>query len=195
MSAQDTNARAYWVCHATPWEGTQAFSREPLSWQEALLPPHGGDTPTLDPEDPGGSEALRRRLHTVLPAPTMQTKGRTMVSDKQRIKATLDQMSEETGVQWRGPFTCCQTCGHYKLQQELGAEADYVFWDEQSHERAFQEDQLLRGLILYHSGSGAAAAVSFLSTSGFFIEWDGSSETSVAVWSSKDLRDFFEALD
>jgi hypothetical protein len=97
---------------------------------------------------------------------------------------------EQSHVIARQDFTCCQSCGHAEIWDEVGDEDDvwrgYVFFHSQDTDRAIDGGGLYLG---YGSATGEQAAttaigddvVAALRAVGLSVTWDGSLNSRIRV--------------
>lgn len=62
------------------------------------------------------------------------------MTDRQTINEAFAKLRER-GIEARGPWTCCATCG----RAEMGERDNFLFWHIQADDTAFDNEQALEG--------------------------------------------------
>lgn len=65
-------------------------------------------------------------------------------TDRDTINEAFATLREQ-GIEARGPWTCCMSCGRAELEDRLGVDAAYVFFHIQADDSAFDNDAVLEG--------------------------------------------------
>jgi hypothetical protein len=113
------------------------------------------------------------------------------VTDYDRLATALDAL-ERKGIIARQNFTCCMTCGHTEIGDELeqfeqagGVARGYVFFHQQATERVVDGGDInfAYGSVLEDVGSEAIAAelADELRNVGLEVDWNGESSMCVMV--------------
>ena len=100
---------------------------------------------------------------------------------------TFREIEASTGLLMRDDFMCCSSCAGDRLDREA-AEADrpprYAFWHAQDTEAAVATDVLYIGYAGMDDADTTAVGhvlVAALTGRGYFVRWDGSPDTRLAI--------------
>jgi hypothetical protein len=100
---------------------------------------------------------------------------------------------EANGIVARQNFTCCQTCGHAEIGEQIEnamaegrAVEGYTFFHQQDTEAAVDEGGMHLAYGALEEGEGATAAIGrrvadTLGRHGLAVQWDGSVKTRIQV--------------
>lgn len=115
-------------------------------------------------------------------------------TDCDKLDRAFEQLENE-GIVSRQNFTCCQTCGHSEIWEEIEqarqerAVSGYVFYHQQDTERACEEGVL----YLAYGATGpeevndeatikvARRATEVFQNSGFKVDWNGSLDKRICL--------------
>lgn len=112
-------------------------------------------------------------------------------TDCDRLNKAFDLM-EGVGIVARQNFTCCQTCGHAEIWEEIeqtrqdGDVMGYVFYHMQDTDRVIEEGRLY---LAYGSADNAdetslrvaQLATQVLQKQGFKVDWNGSLDKRICI--------------
>lgn len=113
-------------------------------------------------------------------------------TDCDRLDSAFEEL-ELNGIVCRQNFTCCQTCGHAEIWEEIEqakqeglAVSGYVFFHQQDTERVLEEERLF---LAYGSVDNtdeatlnvAKTVFALLSERGFKLDWNGSLDKRLCV--------------
>lgn len=136
--------------------------------------------------------SLVRRLTTELINEQLEAeKSWQHETDCDRLDRAFEKM-EASGVLARQNFTCCQTCGHAEIWEEIEQlkqeqeVSGYVFYHQQDTERVVSEGTLY---LAYGAVDGsdesslktAEDACKHLRDSGFDVDWNGTVEKRICI--------------
>jgi hypothetical protein len=132
-------------------------------------------------------KAVRDATDAALAAQAAAQASWPVVTDCDRLERAFAAL-ELDGIVARQNFTCCQSCGLDKIDEELGdpPARGFVFYHWQDLERAVKG----HGLYLTHGAADGEAAsainvgktvASALELEGLKVEWDGSAENRILV--------------
>ncbi len=134
--------------------------------------------------DPVTPEAARAVVERVWRERTAEQDGWPASTDVDRLLAVFDALDRD-GIVARADFTCCQTCGHHEIGDEVdGPARGYVFFHRQDTERAAASGEVW--LAFGSLGEVADESVgrevtAALTAGGLPVEWDGSVRTRIKV--------------
>ncbi|MDQ2583187.1 DUF6891 domain-containing protein [Saccharothrix yanglingensis] len=163
---------------------------------------HGGFTSLEDAvddvgdyfeEDDGVTGAVARSVvERVWRERAEEQAGWPATTDVDRLLAAFDAL-EGDGIVARADFTCCQTCGHAEIGDEVdpgvGDARGYVFFHRQDTEAAVADGGVYLafgsfGEVADHAAADEAVArevVTALTSAGLPVEWNGSVRTRIKV--------------
>lgn len=112
-------------------------------------------------------------------------------TDCDRLDEAFDQL-ESDGIVARQNFTCCQTCGHSEIWEEVEqARQDrkvsgYVFFHQQDTERVCEEGMLYLAYGSTEEDPNAAIGVAdkicqVMKSNGFSIDWNGTLDKRICL--------------
>jgi hypothetical protein len=112
-------------------------------------------------------------------------------TDCDKLDRAFDEL-EQNGIVSRQNFTCCQTCGHAEIWEEVEqAKQDseikgYVFYHWQDTERAVEEGRLYLAYGALDSSDDATklvaqSIVDTIQKHGFKVDWNGSLDKRICV--------------
>ncbi|WP_367133633.1 hypothetical protein [Saccharothrix sp. HUAS TT1] len=134
-------------------------------------------------------EAARAVVERVWRERVAEQDGWPASTDVDRLLAVFDALGDD-GIVARADFTCCQTCGHAEIGDEVeGAARGYVFFHRQDTEGAVDGGGVYLAFGSFGEAADAAAAdvavardvVTALTATGLPVEWDGSVRTRIRV--------------
>ncbi len=113
------------------------------------------------------------------------------VTDCDRLDAVFARLEAE-GIVARQNFTCCQTCGHAEIWDEIRATqkqqpvTGYVFYHAQDTESALYHGALYLAFGAVEKGKAATLTVAqraaaVLREAGFTVEWNGSVKQRISL--------------
>lgn len=113
------------------------------------------------------------------------------VTDCDKLDKVFERLEDE-GIVSRQNFTCCQSCGHAEIWEEIEqAKQDhevsgYVFYHQQDTERACDEGMLYLAYGSVENADASALAVATkiseeLTSCGFKVDWNGSLEKRICL--------------
>jgi hypothetical protein len=143
-------------------------------------------------EDAHGLSAMARRLAAELMAEHLkEERNWTADTDCDRLDKAFDDL-ELQGILARQNFTCCQTCGHSEIWEEIeqtrleSEVKGYVFYHMQDTDRVLEEGRLYLayGAVDNNDESTEQVAAQIVDTMrrhGFRVDWNGSLDKRVCV--------------
>jgi len=147
-------------------------------------------------EDEAAGEALlpyaEQFVAEVLAQVREEQKAWPGVTDCDRLDRAMEAL-EAGGVLTRQHFTCCQTCGHAQIRDEVKASTGrgrevlgYAFYHRQDTDAAVDGDGLYLAYGATEKGEAAMVAIGrivsdALSRHGLEVAWDGSAEKRIFV--------------
>lgn len=131
------------------------------------------------------AEAARAATDAALTAHREAQRSWPVPTDCDRVDRAFAALERE-GVCARQHFTCCQTCGHAEIQDELDGHDGYVFYHWQDTEAAVDGFGLCLAYGAARPGAEAAAeigarVVRALEREGLRASWDGSVDRRIEV--------------
>lgn len=103
------------------------------------------------------------------------------MTNKDRVTAAFKALRKQ-GFAAHQNWTCCQSCGNAALTERYGSDlVNYAFYHSQDRD-AFLKNDRIDGLCLSWGGDGPAI-VRALEAEGLRVEWDGTEEQRIAVYS------------
>lgn len=145
----------------------------------------------LDADDEALAARVEKLVASALQRHYTAQKSWPEVTDCDRLDRAF-WLLEKDGIVARQNFTCCQTCGHYEIEDEVAGAAKrrkvrgYTFFHTQDTERAAAGEGLF---LAYGSTAGSEAAtidvarhiVAAIERAGLKADWDGSTATRIFV--------------
>ena len=158
---------------------------------ERAQPQPGGPPPSAagalsEEETDALIESARRATAAAVEAHQLAQAGWPIPTDCDRLDRAFRALSS-AGICARQHFTCCQTCGHGEIGDELApGDRGYVFYHWQDTEAAVDGAGLYLAYGALADGNDAAEAigreiVAAVAREGLVIEWDGSVNTRIHV--------------
>lgn len=142
-------------------------------------------------DDPQFTSMVQRMTSELLAEHEQEERNWSDETDCDRLDKAFDELENE-GIVARQNFTCCQTCGHAEIWEEIeqvkqdSEVSGYVFYHMQDTDRVLEEGRLYLAYGATENADDAAIRVAqritnALRKSGFKVDWNGSLDKRICL--------------
>lgn len=142
-------------------------------------------------DDPAFAPLVQKMAIELLEAHMQEQRKWVEETDCDKLDRVFDEL-EKHGIVSRQNFTCCQTCGHAEIWEEVEQQKQesevkgYVFYHWQDTERAVEEGMLYLAYGAVDASDDAArevadSIVELIRAHGFKVDWNGSLDKRICI--------------